>query len=156
MRNMTLPKPYPELVIRLVEQRDAPEVSLLIEQLGYQRSQDEVSRWVAALAADSERQTAFVACIRDEVVGWIEASIERRLQSPSFALIGGLVVKESVRGNGIGQRLCEAAETWSWERHVSTVRVTSRSTRLDAYRFYERNGYQAVKTSQVFEKKRLR
>jgi predicted N-acetyltransferase YhbS len=157
LRNMTLPKSHPELVIRPMEQRDTQQVSLLIQQLGYQRTEEEVSRWIGTLTPESERQAAFVACRGDnEVVGWIEASIERRLQSPPFALIGGLVVKEGARGNGIGRLLCDAAESWSWEHQVSTVRVTSRSTRLDAHRFYERNGYTTVKVSQVFEKKRLR
>ena len=106
------------------------------------------------LAPSSHRQAAFVACMRDEVVGWIEVSIEHRLQSPPFALIGGLVVKDGLRGKGIGRQLCRAAESWSWDRGVSTVRVTSRSTRTDAHRFYLNDGYESVKVSQVFEKKR--
>src|SRR6266568_166616 len=140
-------------IVRRMEQRDAPEVSLLIQQLGYERSEGEVSRWIRLFAAEEERQTAFVACLGETVVGWIEVSIERRLQSPPFALIGGLVVKEGVRGNGIGRQLCQAAEAWSRKRQVSTLRVTSRSTRLDAHRFYTGSGYQLVKVSQVFEKK---
>jgi predicted N-acetyltransferase YhbS len=152
--NATLPGSKPEPTIRRMEQQDAREVSLLIQQLGYQRSEAEVARWIRLFAAEVESQTAFVACLGEEVVGWIEVSIERRLQSPPFALIGGLVVKEGMRGNGLGRRLCEAAESWGWERGVSTVRVTSRSTRLDAHRFYANSGYQPVKVSQVFEKKR--
>ena len=152
--NATLPASKPEPAIRRMEQRDAREVSLLIQQLGYERSEAEVTRWVRLFAAEVERQTAFVACLGEEVIGWIEVSIERRLQSPPFALIGGLVVKEGERGHGIGRKLCEAAESWSWERGVSAVRVTSRNTRLDAHRFYEGSGYQPVKVSQVFEKKR--
>jgi GNAT superfamily N-acetyltransferase len=67
-------------------------------------------------------------------------------------MIGGLVVKQGVRGQRIGKRLCEEAEAWSRERGVSVVRVTSRSTRDDAHRFYLRDGYTDVKTSRVFEK----
>ena len=37
---------------------------------------------------------------------------------------------------------------------VAVVRVTSRSTRIDAHRFYENNGYRLTKVSQIFEKKR--
>jgi hypothetical protein len=54
----------------------------------------------------------------------------------------------------IGRRLCEQAEAWSWEQGLETLRVTSRSTRLDAHRFYLRDGYSEVKMSHVFEKKR--
>jgi GNAT superfamily N-acetyltransferase len=136
-----------------MEQDDAQAVSLLITQLGYSRTPEQVREWIASACASSQ-QTAFVACRNNEVAGWIEISIERRLQSSPFALIGGLVVKDGFRGQGIGRELCRRAEAWSWERLVETVRVTSRSTRPDAHRFYVRDGYRVVKTSMVFEKDR--
>jgi GNAT superfamily N-acetyltransferase len=76
-----------------------------------------------------------------------------RLQSPRFTLIGGLVVKDGVRGGGIGRRLCEEVERWSGDKGVEMVRVTSRSSREEAHRFYLRDGYRHTKTSLVFEKK---
>jgi predicted N-acetyltransferase YhbS len=142
-----------ELEIRQIETRDAQAVSLLITQLGYQRTPGQVLEWIDRARANSE-QTAFVACLRGTVVGWIEISIEHRLQSSPFTLIGGLVVKDGLRGQGIGRELCRCAESWSWERSVEAIRVTSRSTRLDAHRFYLRDGYRTVKTSMVFEKER--
>lgn len=137
-----------------MEPRDAAEVCVLIHQLGYDRPQDEVKAWIESLANCAEQQAAFVACIAGEVIGWIEISIERRLQSSPCSLIGGLVVKEGFRRQQIGLRLCERAEAWSWENNISKVRVTSRNTRIDAHRFYLRNGYLPTKISQIFEKKR--
>jgi predicted N-acetyltransferase YhbS len=142
------------LVIRPIALRDAEEISLLTRQLGYDRPVDETAQWIRSLKDRSSNQAAFVAAIGDEVVGWIEVSIENRLQSAPYALIGGLVVKDGFRNQKIGLRLCERAELWSWENGVSAVRVTSRSTRLDAHRFYENNGYYKLKISQIFEKKR--
>ena len=141
-----------EVVMRPIEPRDAQQVSLLSEQLGYQRAPEEVEAWIEQLRPDRGNQAAFVACLGSEIAGWIEVSIEHRLQSPRYALIGGLVVKDGLRGRGIGRRLCEKAEAWSWEQNVSRLRVTSRSTRPEAHRFYLRDGYRAVKTSLVFEK----
>jgi len=143
-----------QLLIRVIEPRDASEAGPLIQQLGYQRPLDEVNTWIETLPQRSEYQSAFVACIEDQVVGWIEISIEHRLQSPPYALIGGLVVKDGYRNRQIGLRLCEHAEAWSWAHGVPLVRVTSRSTRPDAHRFYLNNGYQLTKISHVFEKKR--
>jgi predicted N-acetyltransferase YhbS len=142
------------LLIRPIEPRDAAEVCLLIQQLGYDRAQDQVAIWIESLADRADQQSAFVACVAGEMVGWIEISIEHRLQSPPCTLIGGLVVKEGFRGQQIGLKLCERAEAWSWEHGVSTVRVTSRSTRTGAHRFYLRNGYHLTKVSQVFAKTR--
>jgi predicted N-acetyltransferase YhbS len=142
------------LLIRPIEPRDAAEVCLLVQQLGYDRAQDQVALWIESLANRAKQQAAFIACVAGKVVGWIEISIEHRLQSPPCTLIGGLVVKEGFRGQQIGLKLCERAEAWSWEHGISKVRVTSRSTRTGAHRFYLRNGYHLTKISQVFEKTR--
>jgi GNAT superfamily N-acetyltransferase len=144
----------PELVIRPIEARDADQVAVLTEQLGYKRSAGEIKEWIEALPARSKDQAAFVACLADEVVGWIEISVQHHLQSAPHALIGGLVVKDGYRNRQIGLRLCEHVERWTWERGLSILRVTSRSTRLDAHRFYDRNGYTLTKLSHVYEKYR--
>ena len=138
--------------IRELEPGDAQAVSELTQQLGYERSAEEIRAWIGDGAhAD---QVAFVACVAGGIAGWIEVCVERRLQSEPFVLIGGLVVREGERGQGIGRLLCRKAEEWAWQKGVGKVRVTSRSTRDGAHRFYLRDGYEHVKTSLVFEKKR--
>jgi GNAT superfamily N-acetyltransferase len=140
--------------IREIEPGDAEAVAELTRQLGYDRSAAEIRAWIRDAAARNSERAAFVACVDGKVAGWIEVSIERRLQSAPFAMIGGLVVRAGERGRGIGRQLCQRVEAWTWERGLATVRVTSRSTREDAHRFYLRDGYEQVKTSLVFEKKR--
>jgi GNAT superfamily N-acetyltransferase len=142
-----------EVVIRPIESGDAAAAAVLVQQLGYERSEHDIAEWITSLPRRNENQAAFVACVDGELVGWIEISIQNHLQSAPHALIGGLVVKDGYRNQRIGLRLCERAEAWSWERGIP-VRVTSRSTRPDAHRFYERNGYQFTKLSHVFEKQR--
>ena len=141
------------LTIRAMRIEDAEAVSLLATQLGYARGADEIAAWVARIANVAAEQTAFVACVGGEVVAWIEVSVERRLQSEAFGMIGGLVVSDRVRSRGIGRLLCDCAEEWAREQGLETLRVTSRSTREGAHRFYLRDGYREVKTSLVFEKK---
>lgn len=149
------PSPKSSLLIRAIQPHDAAETCVLIAQLGYSRPVNEVVAWIESLPHRAESQAAFVACIQNQLVGWIEVSIEHRLQSSPYALIGGLVVKDGYRNRQIGLRLCEHAEAWSWERGVPVVRVTSRSTRSDAHRFYLRNGYELSKISHIFDKTRL-
>jgi GNAT superfamily N-acetyltransferase len=144
----------PQVSIRPMEARDADEVSVLIEQLGYHRDAGEARQWIEWMQTRRDIQIAFVACLGEQVIGWIEISIEYRLQSAPFALIGGLVVKEGYRSQQVGLLLCEHAEQWTWEQGLTTLRVTSRSSRIDAHRFYLKNGYTPTKLSQVFEKKR--
>jgi GNAT superfamily N-acetyltransferase len=140
--------------IRTMEPADAEAASRLALELGYERSPAQVRAWLEEVRRTRREQAAFVAVLAGQIAGWIEISIERRLQAPPFAFIGGLVVQEGVRGRGIGRRLCARAEAWAWEQGVETVRVTSRSTRAGAHRFYLRDGYREVKTSLVFEKAR--
>ncbi len=97
-------------------------------------------------------QAAFVAERNSEVVGWIEVSLEHRLQYDSRGLIGGLVVRDGLRSLGIGRRLCEVAEQWARRQGVKKMRVTSRIAREDAHRFYLRDGYRQTKISKFFEK----
>ena len=99
-----------QLLIRPIEPRDAAEVLVLVEQLGYHRTRDEIAQWIETLTERAENQAAFVACLAGHLVGWIELSIEQRLQSAAYALIGGLVVKDGFRNQRIGLRLCERAE----------------------------------------------
>jgi GNAT superfamily N-acetyltransferase len=95
-----------EVDIRPIRQEDAGAVAELVAQLGYQRTPEQVGHWVGDLDSRSG-QACFVAELNGEVVAWIDVSLERHLQSEVFGLIGGLVVREGLRGAGIGRRLCE-------------------------------------------------
>ena len=137
--------------VRPIREDDAEAVSQLVTQLGYDRTADQVRRWIDGLDSRPE-QAAYVAELNGEVVAWIDVSLEHHLQSELSGLIGGLVVRDGVRGAGIGRRLCERAEDWSREQGAKKIRVTSRSTREAAHRFYLRDGYRQTKISMVFEK----
>jgi GNAT superfamily N-acetyltransferase len=143
-----------QLTIRRVELGDADAVAALSGQLGYEATTEEMRHRIAKLADYLESQAVFVACMTEDgrVVGWIDVAIAYHLQSAPFVLIGGLVVQQGVRGLGVGKRLCEEAEAWTRAKGITIVRVTSRSTRPDAHRFYLRDGYTEIKTSKVFEK----
>jgi GNAT superfamily N-acetyltransferase len=142
----------PSLTIRRVLLEDAAAVAELSTQLGYPATPDEIALRIATLGSCREHQAVFVACRGLEVVGWIDVALSFDLQTPPYALIGGLVVKDGLRGLRIGKRLCDEAEAWSRAQGVGVLRVTSRSTRADAHRFYLREGFRDIKMSRVFEK----
>ena len=142
------------VTIRPIQPGDAPQVAQLCHQLGYVRSPTDIDRWILGLPSRADIQAAFVACLEDRVVGWIEISVVHHLQSAPHTLIGGLVVEDGLRGQNIGRMLCREVEEWTWSRGLESVVVTSRSTRAGAHRFYLRDGYTPVKTSEVFAKHR--
>lgn len=143
------------LIVRPVLVDDAKAISELSAQLGYEASSEAISQRIGQMSS-SIGHAAFVACLKSvgstEIVGWIEVTLMHELQSASFVLITGLVVREAHRSLGIGKRLCAEVETWSREQGVAIIRVTSRISREGAHKFYLREGFERIKTSAVFEK----
>jgi GNAT superfamily N-acetyltransferase len=123
----------------------------LCGQLGYSATIEELRERLETMARLEDR-VGFAAVRDAEMVGWIDAAVERHLQAEDTVVIGGLVVRESARGLGVGKRLCEEVEQWAREQGLDRVRVRSQIKREDAHRFYLRDGYRQVKTSLVFEK----
>ncbi|GGG78932.1 GNAT family N-acetyltransferase [Edaphobacter dinghuensis] len=146
----------PTFTVRPMLLEDAKEISVLSAQLGYQASSEAIAQRIVQMSSHTGSHAAFVTCMQsmqaDEVIGWIEVTIMHELQSPSFALITGLVVNDAYRSQGIGKRLCAEVEAWSREQGVAKIRVTSRIAREDAHRFYLREGFERIKTWAVFEK----
>ena len=139
------------LLIRRLTVDDAEAAAELSGQLGYSCSAEDLRDRIEELSRAVDR-VAFAAVIDGQIVGWIDAAMERHLQSPASAVIGGLVVREDMRGRGVGRRLCVEVEEWARGRSVALVRVRSQIKREEAHRFYLRDGYRKVKTSLVFEK----
>lgn len=139
------------LTIRRLMPEDAPAVAELSNQLGYPGSALDLHQRIETLARSPDR-ISLAALMEGHLVGWIDASIERHLQAPDTVVIGGLVVRDTARGHGIGQRLCLEIEQWARDHSIPCVCVRSQIIREDAHRFYLRDGYRKVKTSLVFEK----
>jgi GNAT superfamily N-acetyltransferase len=143
-----------DVSIRQLAVADAEAAAELSSQLGYPCSAGELRERIEELSRAPDR-VAFAAVVDGQggqIVGWIDAAMERHLQSPASAVIGGLVVREDMRGLGVGRRLCLEVEDWARSKSVPLVRVRSQIKREDAHRFYLRDGYRKVKTSFVFEK----
>ena len=137
--------------IRRLTVDDAEAAAELSSQLGYPSSPDDLRKRIEELSHTTDR-VAFAAVVDGQMVGWIDAAMERHLQHAASAVIGGLVVREEMRGQGVGRRLCVEVEEWARSKSVPLVRVRSQIKREDAHRFYLRDGYRQVKTSLVFEK----
>ena len=136
--------------VREALQTDAPRISALAAQLGYPISAEHAALRLAQLG---DERRVFVAVVpRVGVVGWIGVSQARTLTSSNRVDIEGLVVEDEYRGNGIGELLLHAAERWASQRECGAVRVLSNVVRDRAHRFYERLGYDVLKTEYVFEK----
>jgi predicted N-acetyltransferase YhbS len=138
--------------IRPMRPTDAPRAAELTTQLGYPSNADEMSRRLDELARHP-RAAALVAVDEADVpIGWIQVDCTPSLAVSDTAHIGGLVVDEAHRSGGIGQALLEAGEAWAREQGARTMTVASRIVRKGAHRFYQREGYEQLKTSHIFAK----
>src|ERR1700761_9215217 len=123
------------LTIRALRVEDAEVVAELNGLLGYPANADQVRLRIPAFQNENERMARVAVC-QNAVVGWVAAEVERRLQSEAAVVIAGLVVREDMRGQAIGQRLCQAVEEWAAAIGIARVRVRSQVKRTDAHRFY--------------------
>jgi len=139
-------------VIRRARAEDAEAVAGLSDQLGYPTSPEEVERRLRRILGD-DGHALFVAEDRDgKVIGWVHIYLCPLVEVALQAEVGGLVVDERHRGQGVGQRLLEWAEQWAAQKGCSAVTVRSNVIRERAHRFYARLGYRTVKTQRVFTK----
>jgi GNAT superfamily N-acetyltransferase len=138
--------------IRPMRPEDAAEVAVLSGQLGYPATTEAVARRFATFAGRADLVALVAEDAGGALVGWIQAHAETLLESDPIPVIGGLVVRESARGRGIGRALLEAVEAWAAARGYPGLRVRSNVVRERAHRFYERAGYARTKTQHNFTK----
>ncbi|HLJ81441.1 MAG TPA: GNAT family N-acetyltransferase [Ktedonobacterales bacterium] len=131
---------------------DAEEVAALSEQLGYPATAAQIAHRLSLLM-EQPNCALFVAEDADErVVGWIHVVGRVYLDSDPFAQIGGIVVDERSRDQGVGRALLDQVEQWAVARGYDEMRLWSNVLRAGAHAFYERLGYEPVKTAYVFRK----
>ena len=139
--------------IRPARPGDAPAMAPLTTQLGYPvEATEQVERLAPILASDDDALLVAVDDA-DTPIGWIHVQARRSLASPPHAQIAGMVVDQAHRSDGVGAALVAAAESWARERGLPSVQVYSRVERERAHRFYERHGYEMVKTSRVLQRR---
>ena len=137
--------------IRIAVTADAGDIAQLGNQLGYDLDTPETAERIRRILLQND-QRVFVAEVNGALVGWVHAIFAEYFESGAFVLIGGLVVDKNHRRQGIAGMLMSSAEEWARERGCLVVRLTSSSTRTGAHRFYERIGYEHIKTQYAFVK----
>lgn len=95
-------------------------------------------RW----AVEQPNADVLLAFDGDAAVGL--TSVYADIQSLGFGpkcWLQDMVVDKERRAEGIGELLMAAAETWARARGLTHIELSSGSGRVDAHRFYERQGF---------------
>jgi GNAT superfamily N-acetyltransferase len=141
-----------EIKLRAPRADDVPKLAELCAEMGYPSSVSEVEKRMQSLSDHDDHMVLVAADEQDKPVAWVHTHLSFRLVAEIFVELGGLVVSETHRGQGIGEELLAEAERWAEAQGVSLIRVRSNIVRRRAHGFYERAGYEKFKTQQVFEK----
>ncbi len=135
--------------------RDIPELARLARELyAYIESIDPV--WRTSPGAEDHLRVhltdlfttrhamSYVACDREELVGFITGSITQRppvILPHRDGLVDNAYVTPRWRKQGIGTRLCRMMLGWFAEQGVEEVRIHYQVNNQDALRFWERFGF---------------
>jgi GNAT superfamily N-acetyltransferase len=129
---------------------DVERVADLLTQLGYPTTGSSVATRFARI--DAEQNALLVADESGTAKAWIHVAVHPYLESDDTAEIVGLVVADGHRSRGIGTSLVGAAESWAAGKGCRALRVRSRIVRERAHAFYQRAGFERIKTQHCFEK----
>ena len=116
-------------------------VQELLGQLGYVFTADEVQARLDLLAT-SDKDPVLLATQNDEVVGLIALHFATMLQEREpVARITALVVRDGVRGAGIGKLLVDAGGNLARQSGCGRLELTTANARTEAHAFYRRLGF---------------
>lgn len=137
-----------EYFIRPIQPEDARQAAVLSEQLGYPIAEQEIRAHIQQML-ESDKEIAWVAENKGELLGWIQATKMLRIMSGEFGEITGLVVASHLRGKGIGRMLVSEALLWSQKENFSRLIVRTNVVREAAPAFYTRLGFKERKRQAV-------
>lgn len=137
--------------IRTANESDCAEITRLSNELGYPSSFKKVGEILDMVLSHDDHQL-FVAAADQKLFGYIHLVHSLRLGSEPFIEIAAIVVETEVRNKGIGKALIEETENWAKNNGFDFVRIRSNIIREDAHQFFYHQGFNKLKTQEVFFK----
>jgi GNAT superfamily N-acetyltransferase len=138
--------------IREPRAEDHARLAELAGQLMYKSSADDIAKRLDGVQRSKEHAVFVAELAGGEIAGWIAVFVYRTVEADARAEVSGLVVDEHYRSQGIGLHLLARAEEWAREKGCRAIGLRSNVIRERAHAFYERQGYQHVKTQKSFRK----
>lgn len=141
-----------DLGIRAACPADAARLAALSGELGYPAGPEVMTGRLEAIGRRPSDVVLVAELAPAELVGWIHATEQAVLEYGLRAEILGLVVDQRYRQHGVGRALVAAVERWAADRGLVQISVRSAVTRDASHAFYERLGYQRIKTQHAYRK----
>jgi GNAT superfamily N-acetyltransferase len=136
------------IAIREIGPTDISACRLLLSQLGYDLTLQEVKRRYDAIR-EKQDHAVFVGEQDGQVVALLHIYERPAFDKPPEVIVQALVVDQNWRGMGIGKSMMKIAERWALDRRFSSIALTSSVSRSDAHAFYNSIGYKVEATSHL-------
>ncbi|MEO6978029.1 MAG: GNAT family N-acetyltransferase [Mucilaginibacter sp.] len=130
------------MAIRKATKNDAAAIRDLLEQLDYPVANGFVEDKLAAIINHPD-QVLLVYTLENKVVAFISIHFVPQIAMPGdFAVISYFSVDNDARGKGIGKELEDYCTKLALDRKCDRIQVHCHSRRIEAHKFYERQGYE--------------
>lgn len=141
-----------DVKIRAARIEDCASLARLANELDHPATSEQVSERFKSAALQSNYALFVAELASGDLAGFIELAVERLIDAEPRVDVAGLVVSKASRGLGIGRLLMDRAERWTLERGCQIVLLRTNLKRAGAHVFYERIGYEHIKTQKTFRK----
>lgn len=135
-------------MIRNAVSKDVEQLAVLMGELGYPTSKDEMETRFTRISSNNFYNTK-VAEVDGLIVGMIGMMLGFQYnKNENYVRIIAIVVDARYRKQGIGEKLIEKAEEWAKEKGANKLALNSgnRNERDDAHQFYSRRGFEGSAT----------
>jgi GNAT superfamily N-acetyltransferase len=137
------------VTIRTATTDDVPSLTLLMDDLGYTTTADEMQTRFSHINRHADYRTLVAISGNDEIaemIGLIKSYYFEH--NGMYIRVAALVVGKEHRNKGIGKILMLEAEKWALEIGAPTILLNSgnREERVAAFSFYQKMGY-SIKSS---------
>lgn len=127
--------------VRMATAEDAPAVHRLVCELEQQTFDYDTFRERFISQLENPAMHCFILELDGTSAGYLNMRIDRHLHHacPTAEIIE-FIVDDTTRGKGIGAKMFACARNLAVEQGCELIELASKLTRVDAHRFYERQG----------------
>jgi GNAT superfamily N-acetyltransferase len=139
-------------LIRSVVAGDGAAVKPLLDQLGYPLEAAEIQRRIARIAGAPGHCLLLTEDAAGTPVVLLHVYGRDAVEKPPEAVVQALVVRDGIRGRGLGRAMMACAEDWARAQGYRHLSLSSQVSRDGAHAFYRGLGYELYATSHHFRK----
>ena len=138
--------------VRAATAADAAALEPLLAQLGYALEEAEIRRRIERIASAGGHYLVVAEDADGALTAMLHVYGRAALEKPPEAVVQALVVRDDLRGQGVGRAMMALAENWARDAGYRYISLSSQTSRDAAHAFYEGIGYARYATSHQFRK----